>query len=187
MVDRRDEQPLGYSNGWAFLGNALTSPRQAFERAQNVSYWWPACGVTAVYVLLGYLAGNFTTAPILVGVPLFTGLFLLVELLVTAVARAVCGGHGAEVGPAASKVALVTFTINIPGSALEVAIGADAVLVAVVLGISWVVSAGYLTVLFSAAFEAGLGRAFGGVLVGHLAFIVLGIGVVGCLGFLATA
>jgi hypothetical protein len=187
MADRQQrERPLGYPHGWAFLGDALKTPRQAFDRAKNVRYWWPACGLTAVVVLLGYLADPYTYSPMPVGVPLVTGLGLLVHLLVTAVARGVCGGYGADVGATASQAALVSGALYIPWSILGVAVGADTVLVAAIAVVSWVVSVVYLTVLFSAAFEVRNGRAFGGVVVGHLALAVVAVILVGCLDSIAS-
>jgi hypothetical protein len=181
----RTFDPVGYPHVWAFLGDALRSPRQAFDRARNVSYWGPACVLLAVGVLLGHLADPFETMPLAVGVALVTGGGLLVFLLMTAVARAVCGGYGAGVGATASQAALLAGVLNIPGEALALALGADAVLVTVVGAIAAAVSVCYLTVLFSVAFEVGNGRAFAGVLLGSLALLVLLGGLVGCLGILA--
>jgi hypothetical protein len=182
----RDYDPVRYPHAWAFLGDALRSPRQAFDRARNVSYWWPAFGLMAVGVLLGYLADPYESVPMVVGVPLVTGGGLLVFLLLTAVARGVCGGYGAGVGATASQAALLAGAINIPGEAMALATGADAVLVVVAGGVTAVVSVGYLTVLFSVAFEVGDGRAFAGVLVGSLALLVLIVALVGCLGIIAS-
>lgn len=43
--------------------------------------------------------------------------------LMTAVARAVCGGYGAGVGATASQAALLAGVLNIPGEALALALG----------------------------------------------------------------
>jgi hypothetical protein len=51
-----------YPNGWVFLGDALVRPRQAFDRAKNVAYWWPVCGVTAAVASLGYLTVLYSSA-----------------------------------------------------------------------------------------------------------------------------
>ncbi|OLT00995.1 hypothetical protein BJF90_06775 [Pseudonocardia sp. CNS-004] len=151
-----------------------------------MSYWGPAFGLTAVGVLIGYLADPYESAPMVVGVPLVTGGSLLVLRLMTAVVRVVCGGYGADVGATASQAALLAGVINIPGAALALAIGADAVLVVVAGGVAAVVFVGCLTVLFSVAFEVGNGRAFAGVLVGGLALLVLIVGLVGCLEAVAA-
>jgi hypothetical protein len=182
----RKSDPLEHPHVWAFLGDALRNPRQAFARARNVSYWGPACGLMAVGVLLGFLADPYESVPMVVGVPLVTGGGLLVFLLLTAVARVGCGGYGAGVGATASQAALLAGVINIPGEALALAVGADAVLVAAAGVIAAAVSVAFVTVLFSVAFEVGNGRAFAGVLVGSLALLVLIVGLVGCLEVLAA-
>lgn len=182
----RESHPLEHPHAWAFLGDALRNPRRAFDRARNVSYWGPACGLMSVGVLLGYLADPYESVPMVVGVPLVAGGGLLLLLLMTAVARVVCGGYGADVGATASRAALLAGVINIPGEALALAIGAEAVLVVAAGVVAAVVSVGYLTVLFSVAFEVGNGRAFAGVLVGSLALLVLIVGLVGCLEVLAA-
>jgi hypothetical protein len=175
-----------YSNGWAFLGDALVRPRQTFDRARNVGYWWPACGATAAVVFLGYMTDPPESLPIVVGVPLVTGLGLLVCLIVTAVARLVCIGYGAGLSATASQAALLVGAVNVPWSILEVAVGADAVLVAAAAGVSWVACIAYLTILFSAAFDVGNGTAFRGVVFGHLALLAPPVFFVSCTGLLSV-
>jgi hypothetical protein len=154
-------------------------------RARNVAYWWPAGGVTAAVVFLGYQADPPELVPITVGVPVVTGLGLLVWVIVTAVARLVCIGYCADLGATASQAALVVSALNVPWTVLDVAVRADAVLVAAAAAISWVVSLGYVTVLCSSAFEVGNGRAFRGVAFGHLALFAPPVFFISCTGLLA--
>jgi hypothetical protein len=176
------------TSGWAHVGGVLRAPSSTFEADRGSSLWATAYAVGCVAVLLSTLADVVHGAPsyVVVRTPITAGVALLMQRLITGVARRVCGGYPELAGPTASQAAIVTSLTTVPVAVVDVLpvpLLTLAVAVAMLAADFWLIG-----LLYSAAFDCSVGRGVVGEIVGVVfAFAVvfavvflLAVGLGGC-------
>jgi hypothetical protein len=158
-------------NGWTFLAGVVQAPRPTFEAARGTSFWALAyalgCVMTGLGVV-GQVRADEADAAIAVVVPFLAALALLAAWIIAAVAVRVCNGDRSITRATASQAAIVSSVVSLPSTVTDLATtnpaaGLVASLV-VVVAMVWMTG-----VLYSAAFDCGVGRGIGGQIVGLLA------------------
>jgi len=154
------------TGGWAHVAGVLRAPASTFAADRGSSVWTTAYAVACLTVLLSTLADVSHGAPgySVVRVPIVAGIALLMQRLITGVARRVCGGHPEQGGPTASQAAIVTSLTTVPVAAVDllpVPLLTLAVAVAMLVADLWLIG-----LLYSAAFDCSVGRGVVGEIVG---------------------
>jgi hypothetical protein len=154
------------TGGWGHVHGILKAPTSTFEADRGSSLWGTAYAVACVAVLLSTLADIAHGAPVysVVRTPVAAGIALLLQRIITGVARRICGGYPELGGPTASQAAIVTSLTTISVAAVDllpVALLTVAVAVAMLVVEFWLIG-----LLYSVAFECSFGRGVAGEIVG---------------------
>jgi hypothetical protein len=176
--------PVGRSTGgWGYLAGVLRAPSSTFGAARSVSLWGLAYGLACIAVFLSTLADVVHGAPAyaFVRTPIAAGIALLMQRLITGVARRVCGGYSELGPPTASQAAIVTSLTTLPVALVDllpIPLLTLAVAVAMLVADFWLIG-----LLYSAAFDCSVGRGIVGEIVGIIVTVALGFAVVFAVAF----
>jgi hypothetical protein len=172
------------TGGWTYLVGLLRAPAPTFEADRGLSLWPTAYAAACVATLLSLLADVANGAPayVVVRTPILAGIALLLQRIITGVARWVCGGDPEMGRPTASQAAIVTSLTTIPAAAvdlLSVPLLTLVVAVAMLVADFWLIG-----LLYRAAFDCSVGRGVVGEIVGVIVAFAVVVAVAFSVSFL---